>query len=416
MTSSTPVIFSGRHVTEYDLSAMTERYIALLHKMEFEKARELLEADRIKDLWTSAPASLKPWQTCINYMSQLASTESQYFSLAFLVTKFEKFSFRNKDGDIRDTYLLLRNEFHRCFEAQQDVPTSLLAEVADELRKYASFRIELISFYISLPGRDGKCIVRDSVERLEEIQRKCKCEKSHLNILKSILREIDLIHRLFDVQQKIAECNMLESLLKLKELKAILNEWFDSFDASNLAKPSPSFLLSFTKKTKITPTKLALFHFLDQFFQTMLAKFSLYFHDVLTPFTPNNFFRKNSPQMICLLVNRIEMDAQFYGFGYHKALSRLSTECCKPASGLTKNILHSLSALRISVYLKVFTPILPHLCKMYGLVSPLPRKMMAKSSICLTKTKNSRFSQLTSNQTFTWLLYMTEKCRKKKAP
>jgi hypothetical protein len=51
---------------------------------------------------------------------------------------------------------------------------------------------------------------------------------------------------------------MLDSLLRLKELKALLNEWFTLFDANTLPRPSSSFLLSFSKKTKTTNTKLAL--------------------------------------------------------------------------------------------------------------------------------------------------------------
>lgn len=123
----------------------------------------------------------------------------------------------------------------------------------------------------------------------------------------------------------------MDSLIILKNLRNALHEWFSGFESVTPAKPSTSFFFLFTKKAKPTE-KLALIHFLNQFYQALLAKFSLYFHDVLAKYVPQtdlklaftsnnnnflhgfqNFHRKNSPQVICILVNRLDVDTSFFG-------------------------------------------------------------------------------------------------------
>lgn len=126
---------------------------------------------------------------------------------------------------------------------------------------------------------------------------------------------------------------MLDSLIKLKTIRDSLVSWFEQFDSKLVSKVStPSFFLSFAKKTvKNNSTKLALLHFLNQFYQILLAKFSLYFYDVMASFAPHteskaafttnysllhyiqNFVRKNNPQIVCILANQIELDTSFYG-------------------------------------------------------------------------------------------------------
>lgn len=126
---------------------------------------------------------------------------------------------------------------------------------------------------------------------------------------------------------------MLDSLLQLKSLRDLLVSWFEQFDSRIFSKvPTPSFFLSFAKKAiKNNSSKFALIHFLNQFYQTLLAKFSLYFYDVIASFAPyteiktafttnysllhyvQNFVRKNNPQIVCILANQIELDTSFYG-------------------------------------------------------------------------------------------------------
>lgn len=126
---------------------------------------------------------------------------------------------------------------------------------------------------------------------------------------------------------------MLDSLLQLKSIRDSFVTWFAQFDSGLAFKaPTPSFFFSFAKKTiKNNSKKLLLIHFLNQFYQTLLSKFSLYFYDVVASFAPHgemkgaftanysllhyvqNFFRKNNPQIVCILANQIEMETPFYG-------------------------------------------------------------------------------------------------------
>lgn len=122
---------------------------------------------------------------------------------------------------------------------------------------------------------------------------------------------------------------MIDSLIVLKNIKRELTNWFSCLECVSPRKQSASFFSFFFKKTKLTE-KLSLIYFFNQFYQTMLAKLSLYFYDTLERYVPQNelkvvfsncsflhtfqnFYRKTSPQIICILVSRINLNTPFYG-------------------------------------------------------------------------------------------------------
>lgn len=123
---------------------------------------------------------------------------------------------------------------------------------------------------------------------------------------------------------------MIDSLILLKDLRRELSDWFSCLECITPPKPSSSFFFLFSKKSKLTE-KLALVYFFNQFYQTLLAKLSLYFYDSLGQYIPQNelkvvfsgscsflhtfqnFYRKSSPQIICILVSRIDLNTPFYG-------------------------------------------------------------------------------------------------------
>ncbi|KAI1721046.1 KICSTOR complex protein C12orf66 like protein [Ditylenchus destructor] len=350
------------------ITALIKNFLDSFTSMQFDKAREVAETERARVLWSTTPP-VKIWQNLLATIGQVAVVEGLYFSLSFFMSKF---SFR-KENHIRDTYAQLRTEFQRSHDAiieqkssVSDVDCDLICDIAREFITLTSCRMELIAFYMGLSGKDWKSVVDESIIRISEIQQILQKPQeadpteptaTNFGLCQNCEKELDVLQQLFQIQRGIAACSMVDSLIRLKNLRLLLTTWFSQFDTGIQMKPSTSFaLFSFTKKTKSTSTKLALLHFLNHFYQTLLAKFSLYFNDVLVPYSPtseskmainangnNNFIhfihlfaKKNNPQMICILANRLELDTPFYGFGYHKFLSKFSNEYCKPAIGINE--------------------------------------------------------------------------------
>jgi hypothetical protein len=124
---------------------------------------------------------------------------------------------------------------------------------------------------------------------------------------------------------------MLDALLVLKNLREQLDDWLKELEANPTTKPLATSIFRFGKSSK-NNTKLPLLNWWSNFYQTLLAKFSLYFHDVLAVFGPTSdmkvthafgspnflqtlhtFIKKNTPILICIIANRIEQDEPFYG-------------------------------------------------------------------------------------------------------
>jgi len=162
---------------------------------------------------------------------------------------------------------------------------------------------------------------------------------------------------------------MMSSLLQLKRIRDALSTWFHKLEesstpsatlpANSSARSSPYGFFSslpFARRSpsakSVGPTRLGLLQFLAQFHEHLLAKFTLYFHDTLAVFAPvgelksgmgglallhnvQHFQRKSSARMMCILACRLDLEAPFYGFGYHKPLPN-GESVTRPASGLAE--------------------------------------------------------------------------------
>lgn len=128
---------------------------------------------------------------------------------------------------------------------------------------------------------------------------------------------------------------MLDSLLLLKNLNENLESWFKELESNPAIKPLTTSIFRFGRPSK-TNSKPALLNWISNFYQTLLAKFSLYFHDVLALFGPSSdlkittnignpnflqlfygFAKKNTPILVCIIANRIDQDEPFYGKGLY---------------------------------------------------------------------------------------------------
>ena len=123
---------------------------------------------------------------------------------------------------------------------------------------------------------------------------------------------------------------MLDTLILLKTFRDSLAGWFKEVEDGQPIRHAPSFLRAITKNTRPT-TKFALLHWFELLYNSLLAKFSLYFHDALSSFSVDtelkaafnapgsvlqhfhNFARKSGPKLVCVIVNRMDNEEPFFG-------------------------------------------------------------------------------------------------------
>lgn len=215
----------------------------------------------------------------------------------------------------------------------------LIAQISEKFAAFATIRIILVEFYTLLPGKDWRAFEDDLLQPLGQKFSKSleDMEDKRNKLLTPCYNEINTLRLLHGAQNALQECNSLDSLIMLKQSRDLLDDWFHSLDANSTTKvANSSFFLSFGSRRRSTISRLALLQFLLQFHNTMVAKFSLYFHDTLISFVPHGemkqissssvvnflqmlqtFTRKNNANTMCLILNRIVQDTPFQGFGYH---------------------------------------------------------------------------------------------------
>ncbi|KAE9550972.1 hypothetical protein FO519_005809 [Halicephalobus sp. NKZ332] len=354
-SASSTLSGDSRFISEEDVLTIVEKFCYFLSQLKFDEAQTHIESHKL--VVTVLPhAADKIWQQIMVTVAQLASAEQSYFTLSFFTTKF---SFTKNNNNLKELYTRIRQDLRRIEDnanspfsdpeiAKNDIRKSIVNHFCD----YAGTRIELIDFYSNLQGKDWRSVVDESLAKLNAISEVYNQDgPSPLSPQPDLIsKELQLLILSFDLKKKLSRCSVLDSLLLLKNLKTLFSNFFKDISQELSSKQSNSGLFSFMKPNK-APPKYFLLNWLVALYNSMLAKFSIYFNDVLGPYVPSNelkqfqtantpinmynffstFMRKQGPSVISIVMCRGSDQSPFYGFGYHKFLQESPLDTVQPS-------------------------------------------------------------------------------------
>lgn len=319
-----------------DLLPVFQSYSLLMGKLRFDAAREVIESFRGKRIPVTTSAEDSACHSLLSASVQLSQLEKTYFSLNFMLPK----AFFRKENNLLSSYGHLKNDLCRLMETDSVHVQSCSAE--DLRRRFidiVSSRTSLVNVYnafniynLGLPNEIcGLIDVLSSVNDLLSASRKHECLSAFVELLVS---EVAVLKLLLEAHLSIIRCEFLPSLLKLKDARDCMRQWFNVIEyVKSRAKTSTSF---FRLSSSSRSSTLQLCEWLDHFYSLLVSKFSLYFHDSLSPQcstsdmdhaiaalkAPNfvqiftSFARKYDTLFLALIVNRSSSTDVSNAIGY----------------------------------------------------------------------------------------------------
>lgn len=264
-----------------------QQYFLLLSQFAFDKAKDLIEKER-----EAHKASFgSSWALMVHTLTQFALAEKSYMGLGFLE---QKWFGRSKDS-LRNSYQLVMGELRRVEEGvqQQELlgcglpgPTvefeKLIGHLCSQLCEFVRARQKTMDFYeqISLLGTNKNLSYEDLLAVITDIIQAHSKSFHHpiIGSLKSgFTYECDVINHLVNSQILMSEWQFLPSLLQLHQAHSKLVSWGASAQAKETTKRS---MFGTTSKTVFYWP--ALYYWLMKYKSLLVAKFSLYFYDILS--------------------------------------------------------------------------------------------------------------------------------------
>ncbi|KJH52764.1 hypothetical protein DICVIV_00971 [Dictyocaulus viviparus] len=341
-----------------DAEQVIGRYGQFIEKFQFNQAREAIEQYTQS---TSKPLMIinekdVSWATLLSALSMIANCDKNYYLLSFLQPK----AFFRKENALKNQYYQIgENLLRTC-------PPSALLEngtndlpVADHLisqcRQYVQTRIKLINMYTTIASlANDRLISWESIHdrglqiagMLQSFQKSSLLSMAHL-----LSGEIDILLLLVSAQIHISNCKMFESLLQLKEIRNRFDYWVR--DSHCLSSVNKSVLYFFRSTEKLPRNRLI--NWFVQFYNLLMAKFSLYFTNVLSNFcsiddlktiytidngynfisNASHLVKKTDAACLAIVMDREKSTEDFYGFGYHRLKDRFTPGALtEPRKGL----------------------------------------------------------------------------------
>jgi hypothetical protein len=302
-----------------------ERYFNYLAMLSFDKAKELLEKD-----------GNKMNNDFLQYFHMLIQYERSYHNFGFIGQKGNLSAIR-RDKTLCQCY----SDLHMSLmEGQNNAMQSTVDDVKEMnsiqqliagLITFLSIRTSLMKLYeqISTAVKRNEHNIRLEIF-LEEIVPISKTDMSSLNIpvLNPICRllkhEIDCLLLLIQSYVLIGDYQYMNSISTLHHMHCILKDWNDNIE--NQQNINHRFTLSSPIQFNFfkPSTKSALYTFYLKFHELLVAKFTLYFADILyeyggpdakTPMTKTTpdfaarigqFYRRSNVEWITLVLHRIK--------------------------------------------------------------------------------------------------------------
>ncbi|GAU97392.1 hypothetical protein RvY_08699 [Ramazzottius varieornatus] len=340
-------------------------------RCSFDRAKEISEKEE-KAAGKNPQGSVLALSQLMASLGQLSAAEKMYFSLSFLTqTPNNPKAFRRKDARIplQGMYGQIKQDLDRRLEilyrtpdtlgtesssgfsftapsptpSTSSIPTSgpagqipsaVVVHLSEQLSHFTTARLDMIEIYEQLHemglnrvGQYGSLLTK-----IEQVMTTYGKEFHHpaLSPLESSFSlETEVLKHLISAQLRMLDWNFMASLVHLTHAHRRLQMWTSIQQAEERPAQLPGYRTSPTKTT----TWPALLTWFSKYQTALLAKFSLYFHDVLSKQTtlpdlrnlmtktvPDyhqkilQFQRKSDAHSVCVVLDTNGMD--YRGAGY----------------------------------------------------------------------------------------------------
>ncbi|CAI4233297.1 unnamed protein product [Auanema sp. JU1783] len=331
-------------VTQLDIQNIIEEFGREVQKFEFARASKIIDDFRQKKLlFTSTPEDLA-WGRLLNALSEISNCDCKYYQMAFLHNR-AKTMFRKEVVGCRSQYEAIAKELEGGAEKLNSVST-VVSHLLDLCRTYVLARLEMILLYdkmtllVTEASIDWSSMEHVAITLRENLR---KCHHPDLAGISHLFQEeVEILRLLFTAQIHISNCRMFESLLELKQVRENFDFWIKELGSLN-----PANLSFFAKILGGEPVpRNRLIQWLIKFYDLLMAKFSLYFTNVLEAYCGDedresihsidnkfNFidsFRNIQAQIkacrVGIIMDRSFDGSDFYGFGYLRKDNKFATD------------------------------------------------------------------------------------------
>jgi len=324
--------------------AFLESYFYTVAQFQFDRAHDLSEKE--KEQFKPIPGTL--WMALLSSLTNFAVVEKSYFSMAFV----ERRLLRREV--IRPLYCNLSSELKKLFSHSENKNQSirgrhntmetLSLEISKQLHQFIEARLKMIDFY-EFMAKSGWSRINNTnelIKAITEVNQEFSKKFHHpiLDPLKtSFTYEVDVVLMLFQTKVYLSEWEFLNSLLALKECQTKLHAWcmlHPSLSVKDQLMSTFSYKSFFGRSNKKQTDIPFLYHWLYQFYENLLSKFTFYFYTTLSAQAPvadikttvtktnidymgklNNFEKKTDTSCISVVLDTSTKKNIYRGHGYH---------------------------------------------------------------------------------------------------
>ncbi|XP_074656671.1 KICSTOR subunit 2-like [Tubulanus polymorphus] len=261
--------------------SVLEEFFNLISCFMYDKAKDKVERER-----DSHKANFgSSWGVMLNSLSHFSLAEKMYTSLVYLGLKW----FGRKEN-LRSSFQILLSELrkiedqHSRLNLTDPIPPieKLLSHLCGQLGHFVTARLKMIDFYEQMETMSGmkQIVFEDGLAVITEIIQSTQKNFHHpiLAPLKAAFGlECDIISQLLQAQIQMSLWQFLPSLFHLQEAHVKLNAW------GYVDPNKENRKLSFGSKIPAAP---ALYQWMMKLKSVLVAKFSLYFFEILSKQAP----------------------------------------------------------------------------------------------------------------------------------
>ncbi|KAI0221223.1 hypothetical protein LSAT2_027374 [Lamellibrachia satsuma] len=281
--------------------AVLESYFLSLSKFAFDKAKDI--AEREKDSQKTQPLT-QAWSHMLSCLVSLAMAEKAYASLLYLGQNLGHKLFGRKDS-LKTSYGCVLVELKRIEEMSLAVTDSvdssavpsgghfldeLFGHLCGQLCHFVMARSKVMEFYehiVAMVGHSRSVRYQQLLDNINDIT-ETHHKGFHHPILSpvksSFTLECDIMRHLLTAQLHLQHWEFLPTLLQLNDAHSKLSA------LSGGAATKEGKKLGFVNSSKSLPLP-ALYQWLTKYKRLLVAKFSLYFYDVLSKQAPRSEMR-----------------------------------------------------------------------------------------------------------------------------
>ncbi|KAL4218393.1 hypothetical protein ACF0H5_023129 [Mactra antiquata] len=339
---------SGSSVATSPIGAKEEdvlqTFFLFLSQFAFDKAKE--QMDKEKEM--HKPSFGSSWALMVHSLSQFSVAEKTYMSLGFLQQK--------RFGRAKEMFQTLKNSYNALLGELRQIEDSvkqqeqmeyglpgpqiefelLLSHLCGQLCEYIIARQKTMDFYeqVTTMGTNKNMNYEDLINVISDIIQVHSKNFHHpilVSLKSSFMYECDVINHLLTSQVLMSQAQFLETLLQLHQAHSKLSSWGASAQTRETVKKG-----MFGSSTKTVSSWPPLYLWLLRYKGLLVAKFSLYFYDILSQQTTpldmktlsgknvedyhakiTAFQKKTDALNVSLVLDTQGLDHVYTGPGYH---------------------------------------------------------------------------------------------------